>query len=91
MGMLDPQLAQGMNARLGFRFGEATYVARLHNGVLDIERHEIQDCDVEFAATPGQLAAVVYGGAPLETLDVKGDMELAKRFTTLFPLPPKAE
>ena len=50
--MLDPQLAQGMNARLGFRFGEATYVARLHNGVLDIERHEIQDCDVEFAATP---------------------------------------
>ena len=28
---------------------------------------------------------------PLETIDVEGDMELAKRFTTLFPLPPKVE
>jgi hypothetical protein len=32
---------------------------------------------------------VVHGGAPLETIEVKGDMEMAKRFRTLFPLPPK--
>jgi DNA-binding HxlR family transcriptional regulator len=87
--MIDPRLAQGINACLGFRFGEASYVAELGGGVLDVERREIHGCDVEFESTPGELAAVVYGGAPLETIGVKGDMGLAKRFITLFPLPPK--
>jgi DNA-binding HxlR family transcriptional regulator len=87
--MLDPQLAQGINACLGFRFGEASYVARLRAGVLDVERREIHGCDVEFASSPAELAAVVYGGAPLETIGIKGDMGLAKRFITLFPLPAK--
>lgn len=87
--MLDPRLAQGIYACLGFRFGEASYVARLRDGALDVERREIHGCDVEFAATPAELAGVIYGGAPLESIDVKGDMELAKRFITLFPLPPK--
>jgi hypothetical protein len=32
---------------------------------------------------------VIHGGAPFETIQVDGDMELAKRFVTLFPLPPK--
>jgi len=89
--MVDPALAQGINARLGFRFGEASYAAILHGGRLDVERGEVGSCDVLFTAKPAELAAVIYGGAPLETIDVKGDMELAKRFTTLFPLPPKAE
>jgi DNA-binding HxlR family transcriptional regulator len=89
--MVDPALAQGINARLGFRFGEASYAAILNGGRLDVERGEVGSCDVLFTARPAELAAVVYGGAPLETIDVKGDMELAKRFTTLFPLPPKAE
>jgi hypothetical protein len=87
--MLDPRLAQGINVCLGFRFGEASYVARLRAGVLDVERREIHGCDVEFASTPAELAAVVYGGAPLETIGIKGDMGLAKRFITLFPLPAK--
>ena len=39
--------------------------------------------------TPEGLAAVIYGGAPLETIDVEGDIELARRFVTLFPLPEK--
>ena len=87
--MLDPGQAQGINARLGCRFGDTSYVAHLHDGRLDVERRTIESCDVTFTAAPAQLAAVVYGGAPLETVDVKGDMELAKRFVTLFPLPPK--
>ena len=89
--MLDPALAQGINGRVGFRLGEASYVALLHDGCLDVERRDAVDCDAVFSTPPAGLAAVVYGGAPLETIDVKGDMELAKRFVTLFPLPPKAE
>ena len=35
------------------------------------------------------IAAVVYGGRPLETIEWSGDGALAARFVTLFPLPEK--
>jgi hypothetical protein len=44
---------------------------------------------VEFVGTSSQVAAVIHGGAPFETIRIEGDMELAKRFVKLFPLPPK--
>ena len=87
--MLDPARAGNLRARLGFRLGEASYVANLHDGQLDVERREVADCDVTFTGLPAQLAWVIYGGAPLETLGVEGDFALARRFITLFPLPPK--
>jgi DNA-binding HxlR family transcriptional regulator len=87
--MLDPSRTGDMNARLGFRLGETSYVAELHDGRLDVQRRAIEDCDVVFTGAPAELAAVIYGDAPLEMIEVKGDMELAKRFVTLFPLPPK--
>jgi hypothetical protein len=43
------------------------------------------------------LAAAIYGGQPLETLEaagalqIEGDRALVRCFVTLFPLPPKAE
>ena len=87
--MIDRERARDIDARIGFRFGDNGYVARLHGGEILVTRGVADGCDLVFTAAPTALAAVVYGGAPLETIDVKGDMELARRFTTLFPLPPK--
>ena len=87
--LISPALADGLNARIGFKFGETSYVATIRDGRLDIDRTAVADCDVEFGGSPSAIAAVIHGGAPLETIEVKGDMELAKRFVTLFPLPPK--
>jgi len=87
--LLSPGLAEGLDARIGLRFGDVSYVTRLHDGRLDVERGPVQDCDVVFSGTTSDIAAVIHGGAPLEMIDVEGDMELAKRFPTLFPLPPK--
>jgi hypothetical protein len=87
--MLDRDKARGLDARIGFRFGEAGYVARLHDGTIEVQRGDPAGCDVIFTAAPTALAAVVYGGAPLDSIEVEGDLALAKRFTTLFPLPPK--
>ena len=87
--LLSPALAEGLDARIGFRFGDVTYVTTLRNGRLDVERGPVEDCDLEFSGTPSEIAAVIHGGAPLEMIEVKGDMELAKRFRPLFPLPPK--
>jgi DNA-binding HxlR family transcriptional regulator len=88
--LLSPALAEGIDARIGFRLGEANYVTTLHEGRLDVKRGEVADCDVEFIGDPSAVAAVIHGGAPLETIRVEGDLEFARRFVKLFPLPPKA-
>jgi HxlR-like helix-turn-helix protein len=87
--LISPALADGLDARIGFRFGDVGYVTTIHDGRLDVKRGEVVDCDVEFSGAPSAIAAVIHGGAPLEMIEVEGDMELAKRFLTLFPLPPK--
>ena len=87
--LLSHVLAEGLDARIGFRFGDVSYVTRIHDGRLDVERAPVANCDVEFIGAPSEIAAVIHGGAPLEMIEVRGDMELARRFRTLFPLPPK--
>ena len=87
--MIDPQKAKGIEARIGFRMGEVAYFGKLAGGRLDIERGDTTGADVIFSGEPAALVGVVYGGAPLETVGVEGDVSLARRFVTLFPLPPK--
>jgi DNA-binding HxlR family transcriptional regulator len=87
--LLSPALAEGFDARIGFRFGEADYVTTLHDGRLDVARGEVADCDVTFIGPPTAVVAVIHGGAPFDTIRVEGDRELARRFVQLFPLPPK--
>ena len=87
--LISAERAEGVNARVGFHFGDVDYVVTVHDGRLDVERAPVENCEVEFTGTPSEIAAVIHGGAPLEMIGVKGDMELATRFRTLFPLPPK--
>jgi DNA-binding HxlR family transcriptional regulator len=89
--LISPALAEGLDARIGFRLGDAGYVTTVRAGRLDVQRGDVEDCDVVFTGTPTEIAAVVHGGAPFETIQVEGDMALAKRFAKLFPLPPKVE
>lgn len=89
--MLDAQRANGVSGTFGFRFGYDEYAGRLDAGAFEVERGDARACDVTFTASPTQLAAVVYGGAPLDSVKVDGDLGLARRFIALFPLPPKAE
>ena len=87
--LLSPELADGLDARIGFRFGDAEYVTAVRDGRLDVERGEVKDCDAVFSGPASAVAAVIHGGAPFESIQVEGDLALAKRFVTLFPLPEK--
>ena len=95
--MLDAERARGLAARVGFRIGVETFLARLARGRIDIERGPLERVDVVFAGAAPAIAAAVYGGQPLTALEragmlaVEGDRALAERFVTLFPLPPKVE
>jgi DNA-binding HxlR family transcriptional regulator len=93
--MIDRRRSEKMVGRLGFRFGEESFVGRLAYGAFQAWRGEIETVDTTFIAEPTTLAAAVYGGQPLAVLEtsgrlrIEGDRALAERFVTLFPLPPK--
>ena len=89
--MADEKKAKGFAARIGFCFGEERFVGRMRKGRFKVARAEPDDTDFTFTGTPPQLAAVIYGGAPLDSMGFEGDAGLAKKFVTFFPLPPKAK
>ena len=94
--MLDPKRAEGLDARIGFRFGAETFLGHLAQGWIGFERGALDGADLIFTGTPPALAAAIYGGNRLGALEadgalrIEGDRALAERFVTLFPLPPKA-
>ncbi|QGM93326.1 transcriptional regulator [Methylocystis rosea] len=94
--MFDASRAKGLNARIGFRIGDETFLVHIHGGACDAARQALNGADVVFAGQARAIAAAVYGGAPLQALEaekalwVEGDRALAERFTSLFPLPQKA-
>lgn len=90
--MMNAKRAKGIDARIGFRFGPDSYVARLRKGQIKIRRGEIEACDLVVAADPpANLAAVMYGKAPYDLIEWSGDRKLLDRFVDLFHLPPKAK
>ena len=89
--MIDARRARKIDARVGFVFGSDRYVARLRKGEIRVKRGAVEGADLIISAPPATLAAVVYGGAPLDLLGLSGERALAERFVTLFPLPPKVD
>jgi hypothetical protein len=89
--------AEGIDARIGFRIGEDSFVGRLADGRIEIASGASGDADVIFTGTAPVIAGAIYGGQKLDALEaagalrVEGDRALAERFVSLFPLPPKAD
>lgn len=88
--MLNLERARGFAGKIAFRFGEMTYLADVRDGAIEVRRGEAEEGQALVTGEPTNVAAVVYGGAPLDCLTVEGDGKLAKRFLSLFTLPPKA-
>jgi len=94
--MFDAGRAGDLRADIGFCIGRERYVVSIEHGTLTVERREFDRADVIFSGTARSMAAIVYGGAPIETmassgdLAVEGDRALAERFVGLFPLPERA-
>lgn len=87
--LFSPVLAKGLRATIGFRFGDTSYIVEIRGGRLHVTRAGAENCDVRFSGTPSDVAAVIHGGAPFALIGVDGDMDLARRFVKLFPLPSK--
>ena len=89
--MFDPVKAGDWRARIGVCFPNAVFIGTVADGAFTVTRHDtLEDCDVVFAAPEAPpLAAMVYLGMPESNVgvEVTGDSEVARRFTTLFNLP----
>jgi DNA-binding HxlR family transcriptional regulator len=95
--MFDPARARGWRGNVGLEIGPESFVVRVRKGGIEAERGEAGQADVVLTGPAPVIAAAVYGGlslASLETqgaLKVEGDRAVAERFVRLFPLPPKVE
>lgn len=93
--MFDAQRAGGLSASIGFRIGEESFMAKIDDGSFSVARGDPSQADVIFTGPAAIIAASVYGGQSFATLQpnliVEGDLKLAERFTTLFPLPEKVK
>ena len=91
--MFDPDRAEGLEAKVGLRIGAESFVVNIDGDVLTAGRGDATCTDVVLTGPAPVIAAAVYGGVPLAdlagALKVEGDQGLARRFLTLFPLPPK--
>ncbi|GAA3997752.1 winged helix-turn-helix transcriptional regulator [Sphingomonas humi] len=89
--MIDAKKARGVDQRIGFILNGEPFTARVRKGRVRVTRGLSDERAADITGSPEQVAAVVYGGAPAEGLAFGGDEALARRFLTLFTLPPKVE
>ena len=88
--MFDAAGAGDWHARIGFRVPDAVFTGTVSDRTFTVTREEPDGADAVFnAAKAPALAAMVYlGKAPSGVgAEVIRDLEVARRFTTLFELP----
>ncbi|MDP3801394.1 winged helix-turn-helix transcriptional regulator [Brevundimonas sp.] len=88
--MFDAGKAGDARMTLGFRFGEETFVVEVADGALTARRGDTNGADVVVASPPEAVAAVVYGGGPVDGLAIEGRRAVFERFADFFELPAKA-
>lgn len=88
--MFDAGKAGDARMTLGFRFGLETFVVTVADGELGVRRMETDDADAVVTGSPEAVAAMVYGGAGMDDLEIEGRRDVFDRFTGFFELPPKA-
>jgi DNA-binding HxlR family transcriptional regulator len=94
--MVDRQAATSLDGMFGFDIAGDQFVARLEGGALPIWRDDASGAPVLFRApTPMDLALLFYAKIPPGEWQrepgraIEGDRVVARRFISLFSLPPK--
>jgi DNA-binding HxlR family transcriptional regulator len=93
--LLERKRAENFEGSLGLQLGDDTFVVSVLQGELSIRRGALDRVAASLSGSPQALAAVIYGGRSWSAAEgdgsvrVAGDRALAKRFVTLFRLPPK--
>jgi DNA-binding HxlR family transcriptional regulator len=89
--MFSPQAAGDFAARIQLRLGQEEFFWIRDGQDIRIGRGAIERPDLVLRGdTASDIAAVVYGGAPPESIFAEGDIALLRRLPSFFPMPEKA-
>jgi DNA-binding HxlR family transcriptional regulator len=94
--LFDRRAAQGFSATIALRLGENHFSIKIADGQLQLARGEAEQATVTLDTNPQTLAALLYGGRPLDDVlrtgevTIAGEAAVAARFLRLFPLPEPA-
>ena len=88
--MMDAGAAGDLAARIQLDMDGEPFFWIREGGAVRIGRGAIDAPDLVIRGSPSAIAAFVYAGAPLSTIEVDGDAGLAARLPDLFPMPDKA-
>lgn len=89
--MLSPSAAGKLSARIQLDMSGEQFFWIRDGGDVRIGRGPIDRPDLVLRGSPSAIAAYVYAGAPLSSLEVEGDERLALALPAYFPMPEKAE
>ena len=89
--MMSPQVAGDLEARVQLVMAGEHFFWIRDGGEVKIGRGVLDQPDLVLRGTPSEIAGFVYAGAPLSSIEVEGDTELAERLPSLFPFPEKAQ
>ncbi len=94
--MIDREAARTLDVSAGFTVSGESFLAELNGGEMPVRRAQPGEGEIGFAAPVAlPLLRVFYGKQdPVEAAEagaiaLRGDPQLARRFTALFALPPK--
>jgi len=88
--MISAEAAGDLEARLQLIMGGEPFFWVRKAGQIGIGRGEIDNPDLVIRAAPSAIAGYIYAGAPLSSIEVEGDLALARRLPGFFPMPEKA-
>jgi DNA-binding HxlR family transcriptional regulator len=91
--LFNPQAAQGFSATIGLSLNESRFIVDVADGQLHVSRGEAEHPTATLDTDRSTLAALLYGGHPLDDAVRAGDATVGgktavlARFLRLFPLP----
>jgi DNA-binding HxlR family transcriptional regulator len=94
--LFDPRAAQGFSATIALQLGENHFSIEIADGQLQLARGEAKLATATLDTDPQTLAALLYGGRPLDDalrtgeVTITGEAAVAAQFFDLFPLPESA-
>jgi DNA-binding HxlR family transcriptional regulator len=94
--LFNPQAAQGFSATVGLSLNESPFVVEIADGQLHVSRGEAKHPTATLNTDRSTLAALLYGGQPLDAAvragdaTVGGKTAVVARFLRLFPFPAPA-
>jgi DNA-binding HxlR family transcriptional regulator len=85
----NPSTTRDLNARCQLRLDGDSLLVTVHDGQLDVARADGGDVEVVIETSVAVFRSLIFGGAPLQTVDVtiRGDREVATWLFRLFDRP----